>query len=95
MTLGNALCMAGHYEEAIKALKKARHLNPKDVRAMVGLAITYSLSGRDDEAKALVPEILIIYPSFSIKEWEMRVPFKKQADTKFAADVMRKIGLPE
>jgi adenylate cyclase len=93
--LGEALLMAGQYEEAIEAFKKGLHVDPKHNRSMLGLAIAYSLSGREKEAKAIVEEFRMTYPRFSVKIWEMRSPYKNQADTALLVDAMRKAGFPE
>jgi adenylate cyclase len=94
-TLGEALCLAGQYEEAIEAHKKALHLNPKHSFSMLNLAVAYSLSGREEEAKAMAAEYLMINSRFSVKGWEMGVPYKNRADTALLADTMRKVGLPD
>ncbi len=93
--LGEALCLAGQHEEAIKAYKKALHLNPKDSDSKVGLAVAYSLLGREKDARAMAAEFLMIRPRFSVKRWEMGVPYKNRADVTLLADTMRKVGLPE
>ncbi len=87
--------MAGQYEEAIKAYKKALHLYPKDRDSKAGLAVAYSLSGREEEAIAVAAEILMINPKFSVKRWAMEVPYKNRADIALFADTMRKVGLPD
>jgi tetratricopeptide (TPR) repeat protein len=93
--LGEALCLAGQHEEAIKAYKKALHLYPKDSDSKRGLAIVYSLLGREKEARAMAAEFLMIRPRFSVKRWEMGVPYKNRADITLLADTMRKVGLPD
>jgi adenylate cyclase len=93
--LGDALCLAGQYEEAIKAYKKALHLNPKDSLSKPGLAVAYSLLGREEEARAMASEFLMMRPRFSVKQWAMGVPYKNRADITLFADTMRKVGLPD
>ena len=93
--LGEALCLAGQYEEAIKAYKKALHLYPKDRDSKVGLAVAYSLLGREEEARAMAAEFLMMRPRFSVKRWSMEVPYKNRADITLFADTMRKVGLPD
>ena len=93
--LGEALCLAGQYEEAIKAYKKVLHLYPKDTFSKVGLAVAYSLLGREEEARAMAAEFLMMRPRFSVKGWAMGVPYKNRADITLFADTMRKVGLPD
>ena len=88
--------MAGQYEEAIEAYKKALHLNPKDTFAIIDLAIAYSLAGRKEEAKVMAEKFLLIAPKFSVKRFEERQSlYKNPADTALVADAMRKAGLPD
>jgi adenylate cyclase len=93
--LGEALCLAGQYEEAIKAYKKALHLYPKDSDSKAGLAVAYSLSGREEEAGAMAAEFLMMRPTFSVKRWEMVILYENRADITLLADTMRKVGLPD
>lgn len=93
--LGEALCLAGQYEEAIKAYKKALHLYPKDSSSKMGLAVAYSLLGREEDARAMAAEFLMMRPRFSVKGWAMGVPYKNRADITLFADTMRKVGLPD
>ena len=91
--LGQALCLAGHYEEAVEAYKKSLHLNPKFGYSVTGMAVAYCLSGREEQAMA--EEILLINPRFSVKAFEMAAPYKNRADNALLADAYRKIGLPD
>ena len=93
--LGEALCLAGQYEDAIKAYKQALHLNPKYISSKFTLSVALYLSGREEEAKAMASEVLMLYPGFSVKEWAMRSLYKNQADKTLLTDAMRKVGLPD
>jgi len=66
-SLGRAYFLSGRYEEAIAAYRKAVDINPDYLDAHVGLASTYAILGREEEARTEVAEILRIEPSFSIK----------------------------
>ena len=95
--LGEALLMAGQYEEAIEAYKKGLHVDPKHASSMWGLAMAYALLGREKEAKAIVEEFLMMArPGFSVKSLEMIYfsTWKNQSDRAFLADAMRKAGFP-
>jgi len=83
----------GRYEEAISACKKVFHREPKNVIARLVLAATYSLSGREAEARAEAAEILRIDPKFSLERLAKTRPHKNQANTKSFIDALRKAGL--
>jgi tetratricopeptide (TPR) repeat protein len=57
----------GQYDEAIEAYKKALHR--KHMFAHVPLTASYSLLGRDGEARAEAAEVLRIYPKFSLQHY--------------------------
>ena len=63
---GNALRNTGRFEEAISAYKKAIQIAPNNIHAHLGLAATYSLMGREKEARAEAAEVLRINPKFSL-----------------------------
>ena len=71
--LGHALRNAGRLEEAVSAYKKAFQRAPDHLIAHIGLATTYSLMGREEEARAEAQEVLRINPKFSL------IHFKKTA----------------
>jgi adenylate cyclase len=85
----------GRYEEAIVQLKKAINLLPDSLYPHIGLAATYSLAGRDEEARAEVSEVLRIQPKISLKSLAKRVAYKNKADIDRLIDALRKAGLPE
>jgi len=63
--LGLLYHMMGQYEEAIAAFKKSISLWPEFVYGHIGLTASYSLSGRMEEARAEVTELLRINPKTS------------------------------
>ncbi|MBK5101537.1 MAG: tetratricopeptide repeat protein [Desulfobacteraceae bacterium] len=91
--LGHAYRMMGRYGEAIAAYKKALHRKPNNLFALTGLAATYSLSGREEEAHAAAAKVLGIHPKFSVEGFAKTTPFKNQADTERFIDTLRKAGL--
>ena len=66
MDFGHALRDTGRFEEAVSAYKKAIQLAPDNITAHIGLAFTYSLMGREKEARAEAAEVLRINPKFSV-----------------------------
>ena len=57
---------AGRFEEAISAYKKGIQRAPDFIFAHLGLGTTYSLMGREKEARAEAEEVLRINPKFSV-----------------------------
>jgi len=85
--------LTGQYEEAIAVYKRVLHRNPDDMFAHTGLAATYSLSGREEEAHAAAAEVLRINPKFSLEYLAKTIPYKNQADRDFYINSLRKAGL--
>jgi len=93
--LGTAYRDIGRYEDAIVQLKKAINLSPDSLYPHSALAATYSLAGRDEEARAEVSEVLRIQPKISLESLSKRVAYKNKADIDRLIDALRKAGLPE
>ena len=92
-TMGRAYFLAGRYEEAVARYKMAIKLNPDFRDAHVGLAATYAVLDRKEEACIEVSEILRIEPNFSIKKYEKFMFFQVGLEPEFEG--LRKMGLPE
>ena len=92
--LGTALRIAGRFQEAVSAYKKAIQLVPDHIPTHIGLLTTYSLMGREKEARAVAEEILRINPKFSLdhfaKEW---LNFKDHSENDKVVNALRKAGL--
>jgi adenylate cyclase len=93
--LGYACCHAGMYEEAIAAHKNALRLKPDNQLAHVGLAVSYWQSGREEEARAEVEEVLRLNPKFCVERITKGWPYKNQSDKDLIVSALRKAGLPE
>jgi len=72
--LGTALRNTGRLEEAVSAFKKAIQGSPNDIISHLGLAATYSMMGREKEARAEAAEVLRINPKFSLDSYAKRLP---------------------
>jgi adenylate cyclase len=59
------------------------------------MAVVYSWSGRDNEARAEANEVLKINPKFNLKDWEKRLRYKNKDDQERFITGLRKAGLPE
>ena len=93
--IGQAYAWTGRYEEAITACEKAISEAPKSLYARVIAAMVYSMSGRDQEARAQAAEVLRINPKFSLNYWAKRLRFKNQDDNQKHISALRNAGLPE
>jgi hypothetical protein len=59
------------------------------------LAVTYSLLGREEEARASVEKTLELAPFISVSFVAKTAPYKKQTDLELILNAMRKAGFPE
>jgi adenylate cyclase len=89
-----ALQNMGRLEEAVAACKKALQLSPDSISAHVGLASTYSMMGREKEARAEAAEVLRINPKFSLDYLSKVNPYKDPSvQENFVINPLRKAGL--
>jgi len=93
LNFGHALRMTGRFEEAVWAFKKALQRAPNNLIAHIGLGATYSLMGREKEARAEAEEILRINPKFSVDYFAKTTPYKDPSEIDKIADALRKAGL--
>ena len=83
-------------EEAISYYKKALEVKPKFFWVLIGITQSYIALGRDDEARAMVTEILKLNPRFSVKAYAKTwPPIKDQAIKERMMAALLKAGLPE
>ena len=90
---GNALRMTGRFEEAVSAGKKALQFAPDSIQAHMLLTVTYSLMGREDEARIEAAEVLRINQKFSVDNYAKRLPYKDRSETDKVINELRKAGL--
>jgi tetratricopeptide (TPR) repeat protein len=91
--LGHAYRASGQYEEAIAAFKKAIGRERDYLLGHIALAATYSLAGREEEARAEAAEALRISPKFSLDRFAKAFQWKNQADIDRFIGALRKAGL--
>jgi adenylate cyclase len=91
--LGLALQMAERLEEAASVLKKGIQRQPNLIWLHLNLAVTYSLMGREKEARDEVEEILRINPKFSLAYFAKVLKYKDQSETEKYLSALRKVGL--
>jgi adenylate cyclase len=90
---GDAQRMLGQYEEAIESYQKALDRSPDFLLVRIGLAACYSASGRGEEARAAVEEILRIAPGFSLEAFGKGLTLKNHADSERYLEALRSAGL--
>jgi adenylate cyclase len=86
---------ADRYEEAITSCKKMTKIRPDDTLSRIFMTASYSLLGRDKEARKTAKMILELNPNFSIKKYKRFIAVKSKSDTDRTIDALRKAGLPE
>ncbi len=91
--LALAYCWTGRYEEAIIECKKAVRDQPNSLYTRMSMAVIYSLSGREEEARTEAAEMLKIHPKFSLVKFEKRLTYKKKTDRERFISALRKAGL--
>jgi adenylate cyclase len=92
--LGHALRNSGRFEEAVSAYKKGIQRAPDYILAHIGLGTTYSVMGREKEARAEAAEVLRINPKFSLDHFaKTGAPYKDQSEIDKVINAMRKVGL--
>ncbi len=57
------------------------------------MTVVYSLSGRDEEARAEAAEVLRIQPKFTLEKLEKKLTYKREEDREKFLDALRKAGL--
>ena len=85
-SLGLSYALAGQYEEGTIWCEKAIRQDPNSLYARIMMTVVYSLSGRDEEARAQAAEVLRINPNFSLEK------FAKRASPTLVS-ALRKAGL--
>ena len=90
---GIALQNRRRFEEAVSAYKKALQLSPDYIFTHFGLAVTYSMMGREKEAHAETAEVLRINPKFSLDYYAKILPYKDPSQSDKAINALRKAGL--
>ncbi|MBP1742869.1 MAG: adenylyl cyclase class-3/4/guanylyl cyclase [Deltaproteobacteria bacterium] len=96
MSLSNlASCyrMIGRYEDSVRLYKRLLGENPKHWSGHVGLTITYSVMGREEEARAQANELLKADPKFFVERYRRTARWKDPVEMNRNLDALRKAGL--
>jgi adenylate cyclase len=92
-SLGLSYAYMGQYDEAITWCEKAVRQEPNDLLARMMMTVVYSLSGRDEQARAEAAEVLRIQPKFTLKNLEKKLTYKRKEDSEKFLNALRKAGL--
>jgi tetratricopeptide (TPR) repeat protein len=85
--------MIGRYEDSVRLLKRLLGEQPKHWSGQVGLTLTYSLMGREEEARAQAAELLNVDPKFSLERYTRTARWKDPVEMNRNLDALRKAGL--
>ena len=92
-SLGLSYCWTGQHEEGIAWCEKSVRQEPNSLFARLMMTVVYSLSGRDEQARAELAEVLRIQPKFSLKGFKKKLTYKRQEDREKFLGALRKAGL--
>jgi adenylate cyclase len=92
-SLGISYCWTGQYEEAITWCEKSVQKAPNALFAHLFLAMSYSLSGRVEDARVEAAEVVRIHPKFSLERFAKRCTYKEQTDCERLITALRNAGL--
>jgi tetratricopeptide (TPR) repeat protein len=90
---GLALRNVGRFKEAVSAFKKALQIAPDNILGHILLTATYSIMGREKEARVEAKEVLRINPKFSLDYFANRLAYKDQSEADKVVYALRKAGL--
>jgi adenylate cyclase len=94
--LGLAYIFTGRYEEGVAACKKAVDIQPNNILSQVNLTFAYTVSGREEEARATAAQVLRLDPDFSVARFAKKtLKYKNKSDTERFVVALHKAGLPE
>jgi len=85
--------LAGRYEEAIAAAKRALARNPHLFVASTLSALSHNELGQEKDARAAVADLLKRVPDFSLEGGKLKMPFKDPAVLERALDLLHRAGV--
>jgi tetratricopeptide (TPR) repeat protein len=91
----SAYVSAGQYERAIELAQRSLRLDRSHASTLRALAVSQFLSGRADEARATVREILQLDPSLTVTKYLSRHPAAAFATGRLWAKTLGEAGLPQ
>jgi adenylate cyclase len=91
--LAAAYLLNGQYKEAIEICTEARKHVPNNIRIHLQLTATYSMMGKEEEARSAAAEVLKINPNFSLEQYSKTLYYKNKVDVDRTIEALRKAGL--
>ncbi len=91
--LGLSYMLTAEYDKAIAELEKGLQVAPNHAACLLTLATTYSMAGREKEARQTVSELVRVNPKLSLEHLERVIQFKDPAVKKRFIDALKKAGL--
>lgn len=91
--LGNALLWTGRFGEAVSEFKKVIQRAPDHLYAHAQLAATYSMMGREEEARSEVAEVVRINPKYTLDFFVKTSILKDRSKIDDMVGALRKAGL--
>jgi adenylate cyclase len=93
LQLGAAYVDVGHYEDAIKAIKKMLQYAPDSIFGYIVITVSYIFLNEEDKAREAAGEVLRINPNFSVERYAKTLPYKDKARIARSIEALRKAGL--
>ena len=94
VVLGGIHYTTGRYREAVELLEQGRRMNPEHYRLRLWLAAAYAQSGRLEDARWEVDELLALNPAPSAEVLGQMFPFRDPAHLDHLVQGLRKAGMP-
>ena len=91
--LGAAYFFMPELEKAATLFERAIKSNPENDAPLFLLTASYGHLGRDEEAKAVLAKLRVLYPGYSLRHVNIAWKFKDSTDLNFFADGLRKAGM--
>jgi tetratricopeptide (TPR) repeat protein len=89
--LGQSYRLTEQYDKAIDEYEKGLRVVPDNSFCLLGLAETYSLAGRQEDARKTAAQLLRLSPKFSVEAWAKI--YKDPAVQEQMINALRKAGL--
>ena len=93
--LGDIFRLLGRQQEAYGEFQQLRVVAPDAWQALMFLAVLDEDSGRHDDARTRVDELLKIFPEFSLQRFQSFASYSDPSITEHMVAALREAGLPE